>query len=101
LDVDQISVINFEYRLAFCALPAHLEQVHAIFVSKKMLEGDPKFEKSLLEKAQKQQDLVVMSYDSKGTTKVLYECSILCALSFSEESDEGSNGELLFNGSIT
>jgi hypothetical protein len=29
--------------------------------------------KSLLEKAQKQQDLVVMSYDSGGTTKVLYE----------------------------
>ncbi|WP_143243121.1 C80 family cysteine peptidase, partial [Bathymodiolus azoricus thioautotrophic gill symbiont] len=47
--------------------------MHAIFVSKKMLEGDPKFEKSLLDKAQKQQDLVVMSYDSDGTTKVLYE----------------------------
>jgi hypothetical protein len=30
-------------------------------------------EESLLEKAQKQQDLVVMSYDSEGTTKVLYE----------------------------
>jgi hypothetical protein len=28
---------------------------------------------SLLDKAQKQQDLVVMSYDSKGTTKALYE----------------------------
>jgi hypothetical protein len=26
--------------------------MHAIFVSKKMLEGDPKFEKSLLDKAQ-------------------------------------------------
>ncbi|VVH62213.1 hypothetical protein BSPWISOX_1455, partial [uncultured Gammaproteobacteria bacterium] len=47
--------------------------MHAIFVSKKMLEDDPKFEQSLLDKAQKQQDLVVMSYDSKGTTKVLYE----------------------------
>jgi hypothetical protein len=28
---------------------------------------------SLLNKAKKQQDLVVMSYDSEGTTKVLYE----------------------------
>jgi hypothetical protein len=64
LDVDQISVINFEYRLAFCALPAHLEQVAALVL---LLLS------SLLEKAQKQQDLVVMSYDSKGTTKVLYE----------------------------
>jgi hypothetical protein len=33
--------------------------MHAIFVSKKMLEDDPKFEQSLLDKAQKQQDLVV------------------------------------------
>jgi transketolase C-terminal domain/subunit len=38
-----------------------------------MLENDPEFEKSLLNKAQKQQDLVVMSYDSDNTTKVLYE----------------------------
>jgi hypothetical protein len=30
--------------------------MHAIFVSKKMLEDDPKFEQSLLDKAQKQQD---------------------------------------------
>jgi uncharacterized protein (AIM24 family) len=34
---------------------------------------DPEFEKSLLNKAQKQQDLVVMNYDTEGTTKVLYE----------------------------
>ncbi|SSC11123.1 hypothetical protein BPUTEOSOX_950, partial [thiotrophic endosymbiont of Bathymodiolus puteoserpentis (Logatchev)] len=47
--------------------------VHAIFVSKEMLERDPEFEKSLLDKAQKQQDLVVMNYDAEGTTKVLYE----------------------------
>ncbi|VVM27855.1 hypothetical protein BSPWISOXPB_3148 [uncultured Gammaproteobacteria bacterium] len=47
--------------------------MHAIFVSKEMLDCDPEFEESLLEKAQKQQDLVVMSYDSEGTTKVLYE----------------------------
>jgi hypothetical protein len=33
-----------------------------------MLESDPAFEKSLLNKAKKQQDLVVMSYDSDGTT---------------------------------
>jgi hypothetical protein len=38
-----------------------------------MLERDPEFEKSLLNKAQKQQDLVVMNYDAEGTTKVLYE----------------------------
>jgi hypothetical protein len=38
-----------------------------------MLDRDPEFEESLLEKAQKQQDLVVMGYDSEGTTKVLYE----------------------------
>jgi hypothetical protein len=31
-------------------------------IVKKMLERDPEFEKSLLEKAKKQQDLVVMSY---------------------------------------
>ncbi|CAB5507190.1 hypothetical protein AZO1586R_2278, partial [Bathymodiolus azoricus thioautotrophic gill symbiont] len=36
--------------------------VHAIFVSKEMLERDPEFEESLLDKAQKQQDLVVMGY---------------------------------------
>jgi hypothetical protein len=47
--------------------------MHAIFVSKEMLERDPEFEKSLLNKAQKQQDLVVMNYDAEGTTKVLYE----------------------------
>jgi hypothetical protein len=47
--------------------------VHAIFVSKEMLDRDPEFEESLLDKAQKQQDLVVMGYDSEGTTKVLYE----------------------------
>jgi hypothetical protein len=47
--------------------------VHAIFVSKKMLERDPEFEKSLLEKAKKQQDLVVMSYGSNKKTQVLYE----------------------------
>jgi transketolase C-terminal domain/subunit len=45
--------------------------MHAIFVSKEMLDCDSEFEESLLEKAQKQQDLVVMSYDSEGTTKVL------------------------------
>jgi hypothetical protein len=44
-----------------------------IFVSKEMLDRDPEFEESLLDKAQKQQDLVVMGYDSEGTTKVLYE----------------------------
>jgi hypothetical protein len=46
-----------------------------MFVSKilAMLESDSAFEKSLLNKAKKQQDLVVMSYDSDGTTKVLYE----------------------------
>jgi hypothetical protein len=38
-----------------------------------MLDRDPEFEESLLDKAQKQQDLVVMGYDSEGTTKVLYE----------------------------
>jgi hypothetical protein len=37
--------------------------MHAIFVSKEMLERDPEFEKSLLNKAQKQQDLVVMNYE--------------------------------------
>jgi hypothetical protein len=47
--------------------------MHAILVDKAMLERDPAFEKSLLNKAKKQQDLVVMSYDSEGTTKVLYE----------------------------
>jgi hypothetical protein len=31
-----------------------------------MLERDPEFEKSLLNKAQKQQDLVVMNYDLGG-----------------------------------
>jgi transketolase C-terminal domain/subunit len=36
-----------------------------------MLDCDSEFEESLLEKAQKQQDLVVMSYDSEGTTKVV------------------------------
>jgi hypothetical protein len=40
--------------------------MHAIFVSKEMLDRDPEFEESLLEKAQKQQDLVVMSYDSEN-----------------------------------
>jgi hypothetical protein len=49
--------------------------MHAILVDKAMLERDPAFEKSLLNKAKKQQDLVVMSYDSEGTTKVLYEPS--------------------------
>ncbi|CAC9592032.1 hypothetical protein, partial [uncultured Gammaproteobacteria bacterium] len=49
------------------------EGVHAILVSKEMLDRDPEFEESLLDKAQKQQDLVVMGYDSEGTTKVLYE----------------------------
>jgi hypothetical protein len=34
--------------------------VHAIFVSKEMLDRDPEFEESLLDKAQKQQDLVVI-----------------------------------------
>jgi hypothetical protein len=57
--------------------------MHAIFVSKKMLEGDPKFEKSLLEKAQKQQDLVVMSYIAVAVlndnvasifTEIFFEC---------------------------
>jgi hypothetical protein len=33
-----------------------------------MLDRDPEFEESLLDKAQKQQDLVVMGYDSEGTT---------------------------------
>jgi phosphoribosylpyrophosphate synthetase len=47
LNVVQIAVINSEYRSVF--------------------------EKSLLNKAKKQQDLVVVSYDSEGTTKVLYE----------------------------
>jgi hypothetical protein len=32
--------------------------MHAIFVSKEMLDRDPEFEESLLDKAQKQQDLV-------------------------------------------
>jgi uncharacterized protein (AIM24 family) len=50
-----------------------MNESHAIFVSKEMLERDPEFEKSLLNKAQKQQDLVVMNYDAEGTTKVLYE----------------------------
>ncbi|VVH54836.1 hypothetical protein BSPCLSOX_345, partial [uncultured Gammaproteobacteria bacterium] len=36
--------------------------MHAIFVSKEMLDRDPEFEESLLDKAQKQQDLVVMGY---------------------------------------
>jgi hypothetical protein len=36
--------------------------MHAILVDKAMLERDPAFEKSLLNKAKKQQDLVVMSY---------------------------------------
>jgi hypothetical protein len=39
--------------------------MHAIFVDKAMLESDSAFEKSLLNKAKKQQDLVVMSYDSE------------------------------------
>jgi hypothetical protein len=52
--------------------------LHFIFINKAIILinyylDDPKFEQSLLDKAQKQQDLVVMSYDSKGTTKVLYE----------------------------
>jgi hypothetical protein len=48
--------------------------MHAIFVSKKMLEDDPKFEQSLLEKARKQQDLVIMSYDlTNKTSEVLYK----------------------------
>jgi Flp pilus assembly secretin CpaC len=51
--------------------------MHAILVDKAMLERDPAFEKSLLNKAKKQQDLVVMSYDSEGTTKVLYEPKIM------------------------
>jgi hypothetical protein len=38
-----------------------------------LLERDPEFEKSLLEKAKKQQDLVVMSYGSNKKTQVLYE----------------------------
>jgi hypothetical protein len=38
--------------------------MNAIFVSKEMLGDDPKFEQSLLEKARKQQDLVIMSYDA-------------------------------------
>jgi hypothetical protein len=49
-------------------MPCQNKGVHAIFVSKEMLENDPEFEKSLLNKAQKQQDLVVMSYDSDNTT---------------------------------
>ncbi|WP_139682241.1 C80 family cysteine peptidase, partial [thiotrophic endosymbiont of Bathymodiolus puteoserpentis (Logatchev)] len=48
--------------------------INAIFVSKEMLGDDPKFEQSLLEKARKQQDLIIMSYDlAKDTTQVLYE----------------------------
>jgi hypothetical protein len=48
--------------------------MNAIFVSKEMLGDDPKFEQSLLEKARKQQDLIIMSYDlAKDTTQVLYE----------------------------
>jgi hypothetical protein len=35
-----------------------------------LLERDPEFEKSLLNKAQKQQDLVVMNYDAEGTTAI-------------------------------
>jgi Icc-related predicted phosphoesterase len=39
-----------------------------------MLEDDPKFEQSLLEKARKQQDLVIMSYDlTNKTSEVLYK----------------------------
>jgi hypothetical protein len=45
--------------------------VHVIFVSKKMLERDPEFEKSLLEKAKKQQDLVVMGFDGGFAVAVL------------------------------
>jgi predicted TIM-barrel fold metal-dependent hydrolase len=51
--------------------------MHAIFVSTEMLDRDTEFEERLLDKAQKQQDLVVMSYDN---------------------SDDGG---LVFNGSIT
>jgi hypothetical protein len=43
--------------------------MHAIFVSKEMLDCDPEFEESLLEKAQKQQDLVV--FDGGFTVAVL------------------------------
>jgi hypothetical protein len=35
--------------------------MHAILVDKTMLESDPAFEKSLLNKAKKQQDLIAMS----------------------------------------
>jgi hypothetical protein len=47
--------------------------MHAIFVDNNMLEEDSEFKKSLLDKAKKQQDLVVMSYNSDDTIKVLYE----------------------------
>jgi hypothetical protein len=36
--------------------------MHAIFVSKEMLDRDPEFEESLLDKAQKQQDLVTENH---------------------------------------
>jgi hypothetical protein len=52
--------------------------MHAIFVSKEMLERDPEFEKSLLNKAQKQQDLVVgvikLPSASKRTIILLSGC---------------------------
>jgi hypothetical protein len=47
--------------------------MHAIFVDNNMLEEDSEFKKNLLDKAKKQQDLVVMSYNSDDTIKVLYE----------------------------
>ncbi|CAB5496063.1 C80 family cysteine peptidase, partial [Bathymodiolus thermophilus thioautotrophic gill symbiont] len=47
--------------------------MHAIFVDNNMLERDPEFEKNLLDKARKQQDLVVIGYNLDNTTKVLYE----------------------------
>jgi hypothetical protein len=59
------------------------------------------FEESLLEKAQKQQDIVVMSYDSEGTNKVIYEPKANYEIDRIEAMIEQNNRFRMFNGSIT
>ncbi|MBA5249988.1 MAG: hypothetical protein FE834_10775, partial [Gammaproteobacteria bacterium] len=49
------------------------KNMRAVFVDQEMLEKDPEFEKKLLDKAKKQQDLVVVSYDSDKASKILFE----------------------------
>ncbi|MBA5249084.1 MAG: hypothetical protein FE834_06065, partial [Gammaproteobacteria bacterium] len=49
------------------------KNMRAVFVNKEILEKDPEFEKKLIDKAKKQQDLVIVSYDSDNVSKILYE----------------------------